>query len=52
MTADDQVMGMLAEHVPVTLLLDIAIPPDTTEVYDTEGGVADWLADLRVGACA
>ena len=52
MTVDDQVMDMLAEHVPVTLLVDLAMPPNTTEVYDTEGGVADWLADLHVGACA
>jgi hypothetical protein len=45
---DDQlmVMDLLAAHVPVTLLLDLAAPPDADEVYVTEGGTADWLQAL------
>jgi hypothetical protein len=39
-------MRLLADHVPVTLLLDLLAPPDSREVLDTEGGEADWLAGL------
>ena len=39
---------MLADGVPVTLLLDLLSPPDAGEVYVVEGGSADWL--VRVGA--
>jgi hypothetical protein len=44
------VMDLLAAHVPVTLLLDLAAPPDADEVYVTEGGTADWLGSLRSSA--
>jgi hypothetical protein len=40
-------MRLLADHVPVTLLLDLLTPPDSREVLDTEGGDAGWLAGLR-----
>ncbi|MDQ1695791.1 MAG: hypothetical protein QOJ03_1144 [Frankiaceae bacterium] len=47
---DLQVMNLLAAHVPVTLLLDLAAPPDADEVYATEGGTADWLVSLNTSA--
>ena len=50
MADDAEVMRLLAAHVPVTLLLDLAAPPDADEMYVTEGGQADWLGALRVGA--
>ena len=43
-------MRLLAERVPVTLLLDLLAPPDAAEVYSTEGGDADWLAGLSASA--
>ena len=43
-------MRLLADHVPVTLLLDLLAPPDSHEVFDAEGGEADWLAGLSVTA--
>jgi hypothetical protein len=39
-------MRLLADHVPVTLLMDLVAPPDSREVFDHEGGSADWLASL------
>lgn len=50
MTSQQPLMNMLAEHVPVTLLLDLFAPPNADEVYATEGGSADWLSAVRVGA--
>lgn len=47
MGADDQIMLLLAERIPMTLLLDLVAPPDAGELYVTEGGSADWLAALR-----
>ena len=49
MEHDEQMMRLLADRVPVTLLLDLLAPPDADELYVTEGGSADWLAGLRVG---
>jgi hypothetical protein len=43
MGQQEPVMRMLRGHVPVTLLVDIAEPPDAEQVYETEGGTADWL---------
>ena len=43
-------MRMFADHVPVTLLMDLVAPPDSHEVFDTEGGEADWLAGLSATA--
>jgi len=42
--APDTMMQMLADHVPVTLLLDLLTPPDAREVFSTEGGDVEWLA--------
>jgi len=49
-TTNEQVMQLLADRVPVTLLLDLLATPDAAEVFRTEGGDADWLAGLRVAA--
>jgi hypothetical protein len=49
-TTNEQMMQLLADRVPVTLLLDLLAPPDAQEVFTTEGGDADWLAGLRVTA--
>jgi hypothetical protein len=46
-TQDDQVMSLLAARIPVTLLLDLAAPPNASEMYELEGGSADWLQALR-----
>ena len=46
----DPTMRLLADHVPVTLLMDLLSPPDSHEVLDTEGGDADWLAGLSATA--
>ena len=43
MGEQEPMMRMLRGGVPVTLLVDIAEPPDADEVYETEGGSADWL---------
>jgi hypothetical protein len=50
MTSDDQVMRFLAAGVPVTLLLDLAAPPDAGDLYVSEGGSADWLVPVTAGA--
>jgi hypothetical protein len=46
---EEQLMRFLAERVPITLLLDLVVIPDADEIYATEGGSADWLADVEVG---
>jgi hypothetical protein len=46
----DPTMRLLADHVPVTLLMDLMAPPDSREVLDNEGGEADWLAGLSATA--
>ena len=46
----DPTMRLLADHVPVTLLLDLLTPPNSREVLETEGGEADWLAGLNRSA--
>ena len=50
MTTNEQMMQLLAERVPVTLLLDLLAPPNAQELFSIEGGDADWLAGLRVTA--
>ena len=50
MTTDETMMHLLAERVPVTLLLDLLAPPDAAEMFSIEGGEADWLAGLRAAA--
>jgi hypothetical protein len=49
-TTDEQVMNMLADRVPVTLLLDLLAPPNAREVFSIEGGDTDWLTGLRISA--
>jgi hypothetical protein len=39
----DRVLEMLADGVPVTLLMDLLRPPEADEMYIVEGGSADWL---------
>lgn len=46
----DPTMRLLADHVPVTLLMDLLVPPNSREVLDSEGGEADWLAGLSATA--
>lgn len=46
----DTMMQLLADRIPVTLLVDLLAPPDAREVYSTEGGEADWLAGLQCSA--
>ena len=43
-------MRLLADHVPVTLLMDLMAPPNSREVLENEGGEADWLAGLSATA--
>ena len=50
---DDRLAGrtgaLLAAHVPLSLLLDLADPcgPDSRDVFATEPGSADWLPSPR-----
>lgn len=40
-------MRLLSAHVPLTLLLDLALPePRSSELYRTETGDHSWLSDL------
>lgn len=43
-------MRLLADHVPVTLLMDLVAPPDSHEVFEAEGADAEWLAFLSRSA--
>ena len=47
---EEQLMRLLAQRIPITLLLDLLVIPDADEIYATEGGSADWLVELNVGA--
>ena len=46
----DPTMRLLADHVPVTLLMDLMSPPDSHEVFEAEGGDAEWLASSNRNA--
>jgi hypothetical protein len=37
------VLMLLEAGIPLTLLLDLAAPIHSMDVYNTEVGVADWL---------
>jgi len=38
-------MRLLAQRVPLTLLLDLLAPPDAEELYATEGGRRlEWVS--------
>ena len=41
--------ALLAAHVPLTLLLDLADPfgPHSSDVFDAEPGSSDWLPTPR-----
>jgi hypothetical protein len=39
----DTALTLLEAGVPLTLLLDLATPIHSTDVYRTEPGTADWL---------
>jgi hypothetical protein len=36
-------MELLAAGIPLTLLLDLATPVHSAEIYALEAGAADWL---------
>jgi hypothetical protein len=39
----DTVLELLEAGIPLTLLLDLAMPINSADVYQTEPGSADWL---------
>jgi hypothetical protein len=39
----DMVLALLEAGIPLTLLLDLAMPIHSADVYHTEPGSADWL---------
>ena len=43
-TAPSPVMGMLQDHLPLTLLLDLALGVRSSEVYDAEPPDLAWLS--------
>lgn len=43
----DSAFNLLKAGVPLTLLLDLATPIHSSEIYETEAGDANWL---HVGA--
>ena len=46
----DTMMQLLADRIPVTLLVDLLAPPDARDVYSTEGGDTDWLVNANRSA--
>ena len=42
-TAEHAAFDLLRRHVPLTLLLDLAWPVDSTAVYESEPGETEWL---------
>ncbi len=39
----DGVMGLLSDHLPLTLLLDLALGVRSTEVYEAEPADLSWV---------
>jgi hypothetical protein len=39
----DTALNLLQAGIPLTLLLDLAMPINSADVYSTEPGTADWL---------
>ena len=39
----DMALQLLASGIPLTLLLDLATPVHSAELYSMEAGAADWL---------
>jgi hypothetical protein len=45
----DTALELLHAGIPLTLLLDLAMPIHSTDTYKTEPGAADWLdAEIHV----
>jgi hypothetical protein len=42
----DRVLMLLGAGIPLTLLLDLATPIHSVDVYHAELGAADWLASV------
>jgi hypothetical protein len=36
-------MRLLAQRVPLTLILDLVTPPNAEELYAVEGARTDWI---------
>lgn len=47
-TADSPVMAMLSDHLPLTLLLDLALGVRSSEVYVAEPPDLSWLSTEAV----
>lgn len=39
----DVAMRLLSDGVPLSLLIDLALPPHSDEIYQAEPGNATWL---------
>jgi hypothetical protein len=39
----DIALRLLSDGVPLSLLLDLATPPHSSDIYNDEVGDADWL---------
>ena len=51
--ADDRVMGLLSEHVPLSLIVDLSAPegPDSQEILTEEGEPEDvWWDEVGDGS--
>lgn len=48
--AESPVMGMLSDHLPLTLLLDLALGVHSREVYVAEPPDLSWLSSGAVRA--
>ena len=46
--AESPVMAMLSDHLPLTLLLDLALGVRSSEVYDAEPPDLTWLSSRAV----
>jgi hypothetical protein len=38
-----EALALLGEHVPLTLLLDLAVTIDSGDIFKAEPGSAEWL---------
>jgi hypothetical protein len=43
----DPALARLEAGIPLTLLLDLAVPVPSTDIYRSEPGEADWLPTPR-----
>jgi hypothetical protein len=44
----ENALNLLEAGIPLTLLLDLATPIRSTDMYRTEPGAADWLVAVGV----